>query len=45
MLGWVNHLKGEDYYSNAKFYLKKANEVCLLIFIYLLFYYMNKNSN
>ncbi len=27
MLGWVNHCKGEDYYSNAKFYLKKANEV------------------
>ena len=27
MLGWVNYLKGEDYYSNAKFYLKKAKEV------------------
>jgi hypothetical protein len=28
MLGWVNYLKGQDYYSNSKFYLKKANEVC-----------------
>ena len=27
MLGWVNYCKGEEYYSNAKFYLKKANEV------------------
>lgn len=27
MLGWVNYCKGEDYYSNAKFYLKKADEV------------------
>ncbi len=27
MLGWVNYLKGDDYFSNAKFYLKKANEV------------------
>jgi hypothetical protein len=27
MLGWVNYSRGEDYYSNAKFYLKKANEV------------------
>jgi hypothetical protein len=27
MLGWVNNLKGEDYRSNAKFYLKKADEV------------------
>jgi tetratricopeptide (TPR) repeat protein len=27
MLGWVNFLKGEDYFSNAKFYLKKANQV------------------
>lgn len=29
MLGWVNYCKGEDYFSNAKFYLKKANEVDL----------------
>ena len=27
MLGWVNYSKGQDYYSNAKYYLKKANEV------------------
>ncbi|RNA35938.1 putative assembly chaperone of rpl4 [Brachionus plicatilis] len=27
MLGWVNYCKGEDYYSNAKFYLKKADEM------------------
>jgi hypothetical protein len=27
MLGWVNNLKGEDYRSNAKFYLKKADQV------------------
>jgi len=31
MLGWVNHCKGQDYYSNAKFYLKKANEVIYMI--------------
>lgn len=27
MLGWVNYCKGDEYYSNAKFYLKKAHEV------------------
>jgi hypothetical protein len=32
MLGWVNYSRGEDYYSNAKFYLKKANEVHLCFF-------------
>jgi hypothetical protein len=31
MLGWVNYCKGEDYYSNSKFYLKKADEVILKI--------------
>lgn len=30
MLGWVNYSKGEDSYSVAKFYLKKANEVKLV---------------
>lgn len=32
MLGWVNYCKGEDYFSNAKFYLKKANEVNIFWF-------------
>ncbi len=27
MLGWVNYCKGEEYYSNAKYYLKKASEM------------------
>jgi hypothetical protein len=27
MIGWANQLKGDDYKSNAKFYLKKADEV------------------
>ena len=27
MIGWVNHLKGDDYKSNAKYYLKKAEQV------------------
>jgi len=31
MLGWVNYCKGEDYFSNAKFYLKKAKEMAIKI--------------
>jgi hypothetical protein len=27
MLGWVNYCKGQDYFTNAKFYLKRADEV------------------
>ena len=27
MLGWVNYCKGEEYFTNAKFYLKKSNEM------------------
>ena len=34
MLGWVNYCKGEDYFSNAKFYLKKAKEVRKKIFFF-----------
>ena len=29
MLGWVHYCKGDESYSIAKFYLKKANEVKL----------------
>lgn len=31
MLGWVNYCKGDEYYSNAKYYLKRANEMALKI--------------
>lgn len=34
MLGWVNYLKGEEYYTNSKFYLRKAEEV---FYIFLMF--------
>lgn len=27
MLGWLNHLQGELYYGNSRFYLTKALEV------------------
>jgi hypothetical protein len=37
MLGWVNNLKGEDYRSNAKFYLKKANEVIIFLIKYKIY--------
>lgn len=27
LLGWVNYLQGDDYYTNARFYLQKAQKV------------------
>ena len=27
LLGWANYLQGEDYYSNARFYLQKGQKV------------------
>ena len=27
LLGWTNYLQGEDYYTNARFYLQKAKKV------------------
>lgn len=35
MLGWVNYCKGEEYFTNAKFYLKKADEVVLILNFFL----------
>lgn len=31
MLGWINELKGDDYKSTAKYYLKKADELATKI--------------
>lgn len=31
MLGWVSYCKGDEYFSNAKYYLKKAHEMGLKI--------------
>jgi len=31
MLGWVNYCKGEEYFSNAKYYLKRAGEMAAKI--------------
>jgi tetratricopeptide (TPR) repeat protein len=31
MLGWVNYCKGEEYFSNAKYYLKRASEMAAKI--------------
>lgn len=31
MLGWVNYCKGDEYFSNAKYYLKRANAMALKI--------------
>lgn len=31
MLGWVNYCKGEEYFANAKYYLKRSNEMAAKI--------------
>ena len=44
MLGWVNYCKGEDYYSNAKYYFKKANEVNLFHILFLITHLEKKKT-
>jgi hypothetical protein len=34
LMGLVNDLKGDDYKSNAKYYLKKADEVIVKLFLF-----------